>query len=420
MNQRGSRSLVLGIQQGQGIPRHRGTLEGSQGAPKRRGTTCSIIEFKGAFGPVSQETQQQADRIFSEALDLPLEQRDLFLAESCGEDEDLRDEVNLLLGQYGSTEKALSSTDPSHTLSAGEAEEGAIAAPGAGDLLGNFRLLERLEDTTHDRFLAEAEGSRERVLLEVLGPELDNSDVRRIRVEAETITRLEHPGLLVLFEVGTAILGTGPRAFIVSTASDHQDLMNWIEQRKPTIQSKIKVATRLAEAVAFAHGRGILDGGLHPGRVLVDDPGRPMIRAMGLPRLLHSEFEPAVDGLSCRAPELVDTPWSRMDARADIYSLGGIMEWLFRHDLEQDDEATNELRRVINRAHANDAETRYASADALLSDLHGMECGPETLDTPPLWEDLKTFSQVHPHATAVAAGVSLLLLAALAALIVLA
>ena len=51
----------------------------------------------------------------------------------------------MLLGQYGSTEKALSSTDPSHTLSAGEPEEGAIAAPGAGDLLANFRLLERLE-----------------------------------------------------------------------------------------------------------------------------------------------------------------------------------------------------------------------------------------------------------------------------------
>ncbi|MEE2907366.1 MAG: hypothetical protein VX527_05975 [Planctomycetota bacterium] len=365
-----------------------------------------------------QETQQQADRIFSEALDLPIEQREIFLADSCGEDEDLKAEVGLLLDQYGSTEKVLSATDPSHTLSAGEPEEGAIAAPGAGDLLGNFRLLERLDDVEHDRFLAEAEGSRERVLLEVLGPELDNSDVRRIRIESEMITRLEHPGLLGLFEVGTAILGTGPRAFIVTMSTEQQDLVTWIDHRKPTLHSRIKLATRLVEAVAFGHGRGILDGGLHPGRVLVDDLGRPMIRAMGLPRLLRCEFEPPIDGLSCRAPEMVDTPWSRMDVRSDIFSLGGMMDWLFRNDLDNDDHTSGELRRIIGRAHAHDVETRYASADAMLNDLHRIEQEPELPDDTPLMADVRAFAQVHPQAAAIATGIALLAAATLITLIV--
>ena len=368
---------------------------------------------------MSQETQQQADRIFSEALDLPLEQREIFLTESCGEDDHLRDEVNLLLGQYGSTEKALSSTDPSHTLSAGEAEEGAIAAPGAGDLLGNFRLLERLEDAEHDRFLAEAEGSRERVLLEVLTPELDNSDVRRIRVDSEMITRLEHPGLLGLLEVGTAILGTGPRAFMVSTAGDQQPITQWLEQRKPNLHSKIKVATRLAEAVAFAHARGILDGALHPGRILIDDLGKPQIRAVGLPRLLRSELEPATDGLSCRAPEMVETPWSRLDVRADIFSLGGIMEWLFRAELEEDHQTALEIRRIIDRAHAHEPEARYASTDALLNDLHRIEQGTDEANAPTLWDDLRAFSKAHPAASVIAVTASGLAIAAIVTLITL-
>ncbi|MCH2134123.1 MAG: hypothetical protein MK116_10275 [Phycisphaerales bacterium] len=366
---------------------------------------------------VKQDTQQQADRIFSEALDLPVDDRESFLEDSCGEDLDLRREVDLLLEQYGSTEQALSSTDPSHTLTAGEPEEGGIAAPGAGDLLGNFRLLERLETPSGDRFLAEAEGSRERVVLEVLGPELDNNDVRRIRVEAETITRLEHPGLLSLLEMGTAILGTGPRAFVVTTATDHQDLSTWIAERTPTVTSRVKLAVRLVEATAFGHGRGILDGDLHPGRVLVDDVGRPMIWAMGLPRLLRTHVVPPPDGLSCRAPELVDTPWSRLDVRIDIFALGGMMEWLFRDDLDRDDRITSQLRHIIGRAHAHDPDTRYGSADAMLADLRQLEEAPEESVTAPLLEDVRDFVRRHPRASLAAGVICGLLVATVATLI---
>ena len=210
----------------------------------------------------------------------------------------------------------------------------------------------------------------------MLGPDLDNSDVRRIRVQAETITRLDHPGLLSLLEIGTAILGTGPRAFIVTIAHEHQKLDDWMTARTPSLQTRIKLASRLVEAIAFAHGRGILDGNLHPGRILVDELGRPMITAMGLPRILRAIVDPAQDGLSCRAPESIETPWSRMDVRADLFAVGGILEWMFNDDLAGDAPAASSLRSVVSRAHAHDPEARYASADALLLDLHQLEQEP--------------------------------------------
>ena len=377
------------------------------------------LKRKERVDPISvkQDIHQQADRIFSKALDLPLEAREGFLVESCGDDDDLQREVELLLKQYGSTEKALSSTDPSHTLSAGEPEEGAIAAPGAGDLLANFRLLERLEDDSHDRFMAEAEGSRQRVLLEVLGPELDNSDVRRIRVDAETITRLDHSGLLSLLEIGTAILGTGPRAFIVTDAHEHQRLEDWAMERSPSLQTRIKMASRLVEAMAFAHGRGILDGNLHPGRILVDELGKPMISGMGLSRILRAPIEPAPDGISCRAPESVDTPWSRMDVRADIYAIGGILEWLFRDELQEDHEAVQPMRQVINRAHAHDPEARYASADAMVLDLHRLEQEPDGDDQQSFMASLWSLAAQHPVACLVSGTVLMGILVTLIALL---
>jgi serine/threonine protein kinase len=365
---------------------------------------------------VKQDSQQQADRIFSKAVDLATPQREVFLANSCGEDEDLRTEVDSLLSQYGTTEIALASADPSHTLSAGDPDEGSIAPPGAGDLLGNFRLLERLEGGDHDRFLAEAEGSRERVVLDVLSPELDANDVRRVRVESETITHLDHPGLLPLLEVGTAHLGTGPRAFTVTLESEHTQLMDWLRDHTPSLRSKIKLANRLLEAVVFAHGRGVLDGNLHPGRIVMDDLGRPKIQAIGLPRMLRALVNLPPDGLACRAPESMDTPWARLDIRADLFSLGGLLLWMMEGDLEGDDHTQVQLRKIIARAHAHEPQDRYNSVDAMLLELSRLEEQLETTHDQPLLEDLTTFVHSHPRATAVAIATVTLLLAAVIAI----
>lgn len=367
---------------------------------------------------VKQDTQQQADRIFSKAIDLPAERRDNFLFESCGDDDALKSEVSLLLSQYGSTEKALSSTDPSHTLSAGEPEEGAIAAPGAGDLLGNFRLLERLDETQGDCFLAETEGSRERVILRVLVPELDNNDVRRIRIESETMTRLEHPGIEPLLEIGTAILGTGPRAFIVTAATRKPNLVQWIDEQNPSFEKRLNVAIRLVESVAFSHRRAILDGDLHPERVLIDELGQPSIEAIGLPRLLRHHLATPHEGLACRAPECMDIPWSRLDARVDLYSLGGIFEWLFRQEPE---EATEQrlmvLRQVISRSHAHEADARYSSSDAMLTDLQRSQRPSESQAEYSLSEDVRALAVRHPKATILCGLALVTMLAAIITLI---
>ena|GEM_PF-5695556 len=367
---------------------------------------------------VKQDTQQQADRIFSKALDLPAERRAHFLFESCGDDDALKSEVSLLLSQYGSTEKALSSADPSHTLSAGEPEEGSIAAPGAGDLLGNFRLLERLEGTDEDCFLAETEGSRERVILRVLTPELDNSDVRRVRIDAETMTRLEHPGIEPLLEIGTAILGTGPRAFIVTTATRKPNLVQWTEEQNPSHEQKLNVAIRLVESVAFSHRRAILDGDLHPERILIDDLGHPSIDAIGLPRLLRHHLATPHEGLACRAPESMDIPWSRLDARVDLYSLGGIFQWLFREELEgSSQESIDALQQIIARSHAHDPDVRYSSSDAMLRDLQKIAGGDIPQLPSSLSEDVRTLAIEHPKAAILAGLTVVIMLTAIVTLI---
>ena len=116
---------------------------------------------------------------------------------------------------------------------------------------------------------------------------------------------------------------------------------------------------------------------------------------------------------------MVETPWSRLDVRADIFSMGGIMEWLFRMDLENDTQVADDLRRIISRAHAHDPEARYASADAFVNDLHQLERGEDDLGSPAFWDDLRAFSKAHPRASILAIGTSCLAVAAIATLIAL-
>ena len=60
-------------------------------------------------------------------------------------------------------------------------------------------------------------------------------------------------------------------------------------------------------------------------------------------------------GLPVLAPESMDTPGHGL-MRVDLYSLGGILQWLFRDELHNDTQPQmNTLGQVITRSHAHDA-----------------------------------------------------------------
>ena len=114
----------------------------------------------------------------------------------------------------------------------------------------------------------------------------------------------------------------------------------------------------------------------------------------------------------------MDTPWSRLDARVDLYSLGGILQWLFRDELHNDAQPQmNTLGQVITRSHAHDAEARYSSCDAMLGDLKAIIQADMGQESASLSEDVRALAVRHPKAAIVGGLAVVTMLAAIITLI---
>lgn len=148
----------------------------------------------------------------------------------------------------------------------------------------------------------------------------------RFKFEASTLSDLDHPGILPIYETG-----------------EHEALP-WFSMKLATNGSLVERRTEflgrwreiaelvaaLADAVQYAHERGVLHRDLKPGNVLFDAAGRPFVSDFGLAKLLVSdqEFTRSQHLLGTPqylAPEIAGASVREATVASDVYSLGAIL-----------------------------------------------------------------------------------------------
>ena len=115
----------------------------------------------------------------------------------------------------------------------------------------------------------------------------------------------------------------------VGNETDSEGILNQLAGYS-YVQAILWMASRLADGLAHAHGRGILHRDLKPANVLLTDEGQPMLLDFNLSADLKGQAHRASVGgtLPYMAPEHLDAFRGRksvMDARSDIYALGVMM-----------------------------------------------------------------------------------------------
>jgi eukaryotic-like serine/threonine-protein kinase len=242
----------------------------------------------------------------------------------------------------------------------------------------------------------------------------DERSVDRFVREAAITSRLQHPGIVPLYDLGRADDG---RPFLCMKLVEGASLEQRIA-RCADVQARLGLVPHViaaAEAMAYAHRQGVIHRDLKPANILIGAFGEAVVIDWGLAKYMSQETDdvPAEDSTDFAVSDLTaagsllgtvrymppeQARGEGVDGRSDIYALGAVLYHvlagvppfhdrraaeLIREVLEGEPhrlaklvpEAPPALIAVVEKAMAKQPGRRYADAEALADDLRRYQAG---------------------------------------------
>jgi serine/threonine protein kinase len=181
--------------------------------------------------------------------------------------------------------------------------------------------------------------------------------------EARTLARLEHPGILPVYDAGRRADGS----VYYTTRLFHGDALSSFFAREASLLERLRVFQRLCDTIAFAHEAGVIHRNLKPQSIRVGHFGEVIVLDWGFSEWLAP---PGAEGSSLiaaspryTAPEQAGGRSRSVDGRADVFALGVILEDLLGN------EGSRPLRAIARKASAAEPLDRYQHVIDLAADI---------------------------------------------------
>ena len=244
------------------------------------------------------------------------------------------------------------------------------------------------------------------VVIKVLPPELTakEANLKRFEREARLASSLDHPNICTIYDLDE-LEGVH---FIAMQYVEGRNVRQLVGGRPLELKSAMKIGFQVADALAVAHGRGIIHRDIKSGNVMVTPSGQVKVLDFGLAKLLD-ETEAATTGIHRTELTEVGVPYGtatyaapeqargdRVDKRADIFSTGVLLyemltgTWPFRGKttidvrhavLHEEPKPLAEMRpgplhpllqTILNRTMAKEPRDRYQKMEELRDDLRSV------------------------------------------------
>ena len=320
--------------------------------------------------------------VFTEALQLPAEQRAAFLEKACAGDRDFRQRVEALLRSHEEVGDFLE--DSPHTAAL-DAEKQIPVGEKPGDHIGRYKLLQQIgEGGCGVVFMAEQEEPvRRRVALKIIKPGMDTKSViARFEAERQALAIMDHPNIAKVFDAGATESG---RPYFVMELVRGIKITGYCDQNALTTEERLNLFVQVCQAVQHAHQKGIIHRDIKPSNILVTETlegaALPVVIDFGIAKAttdqqltdktLFTAFAMLIGTPAYMSPEQAALTSVDVDTRTDIYSLGVLLYELLTGSTPFDTSdllkaGLDEVRRVIREDEPARPSTRLstmASAD---------------------------------------------------------
>ena len=355
---------------------------------------------------MTPERWQKAKEIFQAALERRPESRAAFIASACGDDSDLRQEVESLISVH---EKSGEFIDSPAYAAVAEIIVNDRAELKPGQTVGSYEIVSFISrGGMGEVYQAQDRRLSRKVALKILPASFtkDNDRLGRFEQEARTASALNHPNIITIYEV----LKTGANHIIATEFVEGETLRRRFSQSQLTLSESLNVAIQVADALSAAHKVGIVHRDIKPENIMLRPDGYVKVLDFGLAKLSEQSAAVSAEEAVTRqvrtgsgvvmgtagymSPE--QARGKEVDTRSDVFSLGAVIYEMvsgakpFDGETPSDTlaailksdpaplselmpEAPPELVRIVHKSLRKDREERYQVIKDLLIDLRALK-----------------------------------------------
>lgn len=245
------------------------------------------------------------------------------------------------------------------------------------------------------------------VAVKILPEELaDNPDyLERFNREAETLTQLEHPHIVPVYDYGAL----GKTSYIVMRLLKGGTLNQQMLTEQLSVGETRQILQQVCSALDYAHNKGIVHRDIKASNVMLDEQGNAYLTDFGIAKLLHATTGITATGMMLGTPAyMAPEQWkgTESNAQTDIYALGVLLYAMLTGQLpfeaptpyalmdkhlnekalpptKQNPNLPEDVNGVLNRAMAKSPENRFQSARVFFQAFdHALESAPTKTNEP--------------------------------------